>query len=43
MEANPDKYHVLFNNAIESYPQKIVDKTIANSKWEKLPGIKIDQ
>ena len=39
LEANLDKYHILFNNAIESYPTKVGYKTISNSKWKKLPGI----
>ena len=39
LEANLDKYHILFNNAIESYLTKVGYKTISNSKWKKLPGI----
>ena len=40
MNTNPDKYHLLINNAKESFQMKIV--TVSNSKYEKLLGVKID-
>lgn len=36
MKAKPDKYYLLVNNTIESYPIKVSNKRIANSKYEKL-------
>ena len=42
MKANPDKYNLLVNNAIPSYPIKTDNKTVPDSKCEKLAGIKAD-
>ena len=42
MKANPDKYNLLVNNPIPSYPIKTDNKTVADSKCEKLVGIKAD-
>ena len=40
--ANPGKYHFLINNPKESFQIKIGNKTVSNSKYEKLLGVKID-
>ena len=42
MKANPDKYHLLINNTKESFQIKIGNKTVSNSKYEKLLGVKVD-
>ena len=42
MKANPDKYHLLINNTIESFQIKTGNETISNNKYEKLPGVKVD-
>ena len=42
MKANPDKYHLLINNTKESFQIKIGNKTVSNSKYEKLLGVKED-
>ena len=42
MKANPDKYHLLINNTKESFQTKIGNKTVTNSKYEKLRGVKVD-
>ena len=36
MKASPDKYHLLINNTKESFQIKIGNKTVSNSKYEKL-------
>ena len=43
MKASPNKYHLLINNTIESYPIKVGNKMITSRKYEKLLGTKIDQ
>ena len=42
MKANSDKYHLLINNTKESFQMKIGNKTVSNSKYEKLSGVKVD-
>ena len=42
MKANPDKYHLLINNTKKSFQIKIGNKTVSNSKYEKLLGVKVD-
>ena len=42
IKANPDKYHLLINNTKESFQIKICNETVSNSKYEKLPGVKVD-
>ena len=36
MNVNPHKYHLLINNTKESFQIKIVNKTVSNSKYEKI-------
>ena len=42
MKANPDKYHLLINNAKKSFQIKIGNETVSNSKYEKLLVVKVD-
>ena len=42
MKANPEKYHLLINNTKENFQVKIGNKTVSNSKYEKLLGVKVD-
>ena len=42
MKANPDKYHLLINNTNESLQIKIGNKTVSNSKYEKLLGVQVN-
>ena len=41
-KANPDQSHLLINNTKESFQIKIGKKTVSNSKYEKLLGVKVD-
>ena len=42
IKANPEKYHLLINNIKESFQMKIGNEAISNSKYKKLPGVKVD-
>ena len=42
MKVNPDTYHLLINNIKESFQIKIGNKTVSNSKYKKLLGVKVD-
>ena len=42
MKTNPDQHHLLINNKKESFQIKIGNKTVSNSKYEKLLGVKVD-
>ena len=40
MKATPDKYNLLMNNNKESFPIKVGNETVTNSKYKKLLGVK---
>ena len=40
MKATPDKQNLLMNNNKESFPIKVGNETVTNSKYEKLLGVK---
>ena len=42
MKVNPDTHHLLINNIKESFQIKIGNKTVSNSKYKKLLGVKVD-
>ena len=42
IKVNPEKYHLIINNAKESFQIKTANETVSNSKYEKLLGVKVD-
>ena len=42
MKTNPDQHHLLINNKKESFQIKIGNKTVSNSKYEKLLGVQVN-
>ena len=42
MKTNSDQHHLLINSNKESFQIKIGNKTVSNSKYEKLLGVKVD-